>query len=63
MGWCGCAGGAWLASKLADRIVASGYMVLAAVLILVDAIDSGMAYSPYDQPWHVLASRRQPGVG
>jgi predicted MFS family arabinose efflux permease len=39
MGWCGCAVGAWLAGKLADRMVASGYIVLAAVLILVGAIE------------------------
>jgi hypothetical protein len=46
MGWCGCAVGAWLAGKLADRMVASGYMVLAAVLILVGAIDSALLRSP-----------------
>jgi SP family sugar:H+ symporter-like MFS transporter len=44
----GCAVGAWLAGKLADRIGRITVMVIAAVLFFLSAIGSGLAYSPYD---------------
>jgi SP family sugar:H+ symporter-like MFS transporter len=57
----GCAVGAWLAGKLADRIGRIRVMVLAAALFLISAIGSGLAYSPYDLTfWRIIGGL---GVG
>ena len=57
----GCAVGAWLAGKLADRIGRIRVMVLAAVLFFLSAIGSGLAYSPYDLTfWRIVGGL---GVG
>jgi sugar porter (SP) family MFS transporter len=57
----GCAAGAWLAGKLADRIGRTRVMVLAAMLFLLSAIGSGLAYSPYDLTfWRIVGGL---GVG
>ncbi|MGH4011360.1 MAG: MFS transporter, partial [Pseudonocardiaceae bacterium] len=44
----GCAVGAWLAGRLADRIGRIRVMVVAAVLFFLSAIGSGLALAPYD---------------
>src|SRR5918998_6946809 len=57
----GCAVGAWLAGKLADRIGRIRVMLVAAVLFLLSAIDSGLAFSPYDLTfWRIVGGL---GVG
>jgi sugar porter (SP) family MFS transporter len=57
----GCAVGAWLAGKLADRIGRIRVMVLAAALFLLSALGSGLAYSPYDLTfWRIVGGL---GVG
>ncbi len=57
----GCAVGAWLAGKLADRIGRIRVMVLAAVLFFLSAIGSGLALSPYDLTfWRIVGGL---GVG
>jgi len=56
----GCAVGAWLAGKLADRIGRIKVMVLAAALFLLSAIGSGLAYSPYEKYKKIL--RKSIGV-
>jgi MFS transporter, SP family, sugar:H+ symporter len=51
----GCAVGAWLAGKLADRIGRIRVMVLAAVLFFLSAIGSGLSFSPYDLTvWRIV---------
>jgi MFS transporter, SP family, sugar:H+ symporter len=44
----GCAVGAWLAGKLADRIGRIRVMLVAAVLFFLSALGSGLAFSPLD---------------
>ncbi|NMI01443.1 sugar porter family MFS transporter [Pseudonocardia acidicola] len=44
----GCAVGAWLAGRIADRQGRVRVMVLAAVLFVVSAIGSGLAFAPWD---------------
>ena len=57
----GCAVGAWLAGKLADRIGRIRVMLVAAVLFLLSAIGSGLAFSPYDLTfWRIVGGL---GVG
>src|SRR5918911_4334352 len=57
----GCAVGAWLAGRLADRIGRIRVMVLAAALFLISAIGSGLAYSPWDLTlWRLIGGL---GVG
>jgi len=57
----GCAVGAWLAGKLADRIGRIRVMVLAAVLFFLSAIGSGLSVSPYDLTvWRIVGGL---GVG
>ncbi|MGH3672279.1 MAG: sugar porter family MFS transporter [Pseudonocardiaceae bacterium] len=57
----GCAVGAWLAGRLADRIGRIRVMVLAAALFLISAIGSGLAVSPYDlTSWRIVGGL---GVG
>jgi SP family sugar:H+ symporter-like MFS transporter len=57
----GCAVGAWLAGKLADRIGRIRVMVLAAVLFFLSAIGSGLSFSAYDLTcWRIVGGL---GVG
>src|SRR6185437_4842986 len=57
----GCAVGAWLAGRLADRIGRIRVMVLAAALFLISAIGSGLAFSPWDLTlWRIIGGL---GVG
>jgi SP family sugar:H+ symporter-like MFS transporter len=57
----GCAVGAWLAGRLADRVGRIRVMVLAAALFLISAIGSGLAYSPFDLTfWRIIGGL---GVG
>ena len=57
----GCAAGAWLAGKLADRIGRIRVMVLAATLFFLSAIGSGLSRSPYDLTfWRIVGGL---GVG
>jgi MFS transporter, SP family, sugar:H+ symporter len=57
----GCAAGAWLAGKLADRIGRIRVMVLAAALFLLSAIGSGLSHSPIDLTfWRIVGGL---GVG
>jgi sugar porter (SP) family MFS transporter len=57
----GCAVGAWLAGRLADRIGRIRVMVLAAALFLISAIGSGLAFSPGDLTlWRIIGGL---GVG
>jgi SP family sugar:H+ symporter-like MFS transporter len=57
----GCAVGAWLAGRLADRVGRIRVMVLAAALFFISAIGSGLAYSPFDLTfWRVIGGL---GVG
>jgi MFS transporter, SP family, sugar:H+ symporter len=57
----GCAVGAWLAGKLADRIGRIRVMLVAAVLFFLSAIGSGLAFSPYDLTfWRIVGGL---GVG
>lgn len=57
----GCAVGAWLAGRLADRIGRIRVMVLAGTLFLISAIGSGLASSPFDLTfWRIIGGL---GVG